>query len=82
MCREACKGPGAEAASHQGGEHLEAALVDPSTLASAYRAIINGIPRVVGGRVTLPTDYRPARAGGAEPHGYADGRARWPQSTS
>jgi hypothetical protein len=28
--------------------------VSPSTLASAYRAMMNGIPRMVGGRVSPP----------------------------
>jgi len=41
--------PAAEAASHQ-GKDLEAALVSPSTLASAYRAMTNFRLRDGGGR--------------------------------
>jgi hypothetical protein len=61
--------PAAEAASHQ-GEGMEAALVGPSTLASAYRAIIDFTPRVVDDRVAAvgiwlegeePSDPRGAR---------------------
>jgi hypothetical protein len=51
------RNPAAEAASHQGRD-LEAALVSPSTLASAYRATTDFTPREDGGRASQADDYR------------------------